>query len=121
MRNRTTIVDVARVAGVSKSLVSLAIRDDPGVSEETRARILRVAEDLGYRSNLWARSLVQGSTGLVGVLLTDLSNDYHTDVVIGLEDAATERGLGVLIGHGRRDAERLTAQLDRFVQLGVDG
>lgn len=121
MRNRTTIVDVAKAAGVSKSLVSLAIRGDAGVSDETRQRILAVADDLGYRSNVWARSLAHGKTNMIGVLLTDLSNPYHTDVVIGVEDAAHERGQNVLISHGRRDPDLLASQLRKFEALGVDG
>lgn len=122
MRSRPnpTIVDVARVAGVSKSLVSLAIRGDAGVSSESRARILKVADELGYRSNRWARSLVRGRSQLVGVLLTDLKSAYHTDVVVGVEDAAAERTLEVVISHGRRDSATLAARLDSLVRLGVD-
>ena len=71
------------------------------MSDETRQRILAVAGDLGYRSNVWARSLAHGKTNMIGVLLTDPSNPYHTDVVIGVEDAAHERGQNVLISHGR--------------------
>lgn len=116
-----TIVDVARQAGVSKSLVSLAIRNDPGVSARTRQRILQVADELGYRSNMWARSLVRGQTQLIGVLLTDLRNAYHTDIVVGVEDAAAERDFHVVISHGRRDPALLASQLDSLVSLGVDG
>ncbi|MFD3790499.1 LacI family DNA-binding transcriptional regulator [Streptomyces cyaneofuscatus] len=118
---RPTILDVARVAGVSKSLVSLALRGDSGVSENTRVRIAAAAEELGYRSNALARGLVQGRTMLLGVLLTDLANPYHTDVVAGVEESAGEAGLGVLLAHGRRDAKRLAAQLDTLVELNVDG
>ncbi|PCG84933.1 LacI family transcriptional regulator [Streptomyces sp. WZ.A104] len=118
---RPTILDVARVAGVSKSLVSLALRGDAGVSESTRARISAAADQLGYRSNALARGLVQGRTMLLGVLLTDLANPYHTDVVAGIEEAAGEVGFGVLLAHGRRDAKQLTTQLDTLVGLNVDG
>ncbi|GAA4674058.1 substrate-binding domain-containing protein [Streptomyces chumphonensis] len=118
---RPTILDVARVAGVSKSLVSLALRGGPGVSESARARITAAADQLGYRSNALARGLVQGRTMLLGVLLTDLANPYHTDVVAGVEEAAAEAGFGVLLAHGRRDAERLATQLGTLVELNVDG
>ncbi|MFB8127560.1 LacI family DNA-binding transcriptional regulator [Streptomyces bacillaris] len=118
---RPTILDVARAAGVSKSLVSLALRGDAGVSESTRARITAAADQLGYRSNALARGLVQGRTMLLGVLLTDLANPYHTDVVAGIEESAGEAGFGVLLAHGRRDAKRLASQLDTLVQLNVDG
>lgn len=118
---RPTIVDVAAAAGVSKSLVSLALRGDPGVSEETGARILAAADRLGYRSNRLARGLVQGRTMILGVLLTDLANPYHTEVVAGVEEAAEGRGFTVLLAHGRRDRGRLEHQLDSLLQLNVDG
>lgn len=114
-------MDVAREAGVSKSLVSLAIRGDAGVSTATRKRILKVASDLGYRSNRWARSLVAGRTHLVGVLLNDLGNAHNTDLVDAIEEAASPHGLGVLVNHGRRDPELLQERLGSLVELGLDG
>jgi DNA-binding LacI/PurR family transcriptional regulator len=119
--HRPTIVDVARAAGVSKSLVSLALRGDPGVSEATRSRIAEIAEQLGYRSNRLARSLVQGRTGLIGAIATDLGNAYYSEILSGVEVAAESAGFGVLIGQGRRDAGRLASRLDDLVGLGVDG
>ncbi|GAA4622834.1 LacI family DNA-binding transcriptional regulator [Cellulomonas oligotrophica] len=119
--HRPTIVDVALTAGVSKSAVSLALRGDPGVSDATRRRVLEAAEEIGYRSNSWARSLARGRSGLLGVVLTDLHSAFHTDVAHGVEDAADEHGLGVLLGHGRRDARTLAARVDAMLGLGVDG
>lgn len=116
-----TIHDVAQAAGVSKSSVSLAIRGQKGLSEHTRNHILAVAQELGYRSNVWARSLVQGRTGLVGVLLGDLGNSYHRDVTTGIEDAAAERDLRLVLAHGRRDPVRLQRELDSLLALGVEG
>lgn len=116
-----TIVDVARAAGVSKSLVSLAIRNDAGVSAATRERILKVADEIGYRSNHWARSLVAGRTNLVGVLLNDLGNAYNTDIVDAIEDAAALLGLSVVISHGRRTPDVLAARLESLMRLGLDG
>ncbi|MVT27194.1 LacI family DNA-binding transcriptional regulator [Nesterenkonia alkaliphila] len=118
---RPTIHDVAEAAGVSKSAVSLAIRNQRGVSEATREHILQVAQELGYRSNVWARSLVQGRTGLIGILLQDLGNSYHRDVTAGVEDAAVANDLRLVIGHGRRDAKRLQGELDSLLALGVEG
>lgn len=118
---KVTILDVARAAGVSKSAVSLALRGDPGLGVGTRASIVAEAERLGYRQNRWARSLVQGRTGLVGVLLTDLSNDYQTEIVHGIEDAAEQAGLEVVLSHGRRDPELLERRLAQLGDLGVDG
>jgi DNA-binding LacI/PurR family transcriptional regulator len=118
---RPTIVDVAEAAGVSKSLVSLALRGDPGVSAATRTRITDVAARLGYRSNRLARSLVQGRTALFGAITTDLGNAYYTEIVSGVEAAAENAGFGLLIGQGRRDAGRLASRLDDLIGLNVDG
>lgn len=118
--NRPTIVDVARAAGVSKSLVSAALRGEPGVSAASRDRILDAAAALGYRTNGWAQRLVSGRSDLVGVLLTDLRNAYQTEIVNGIEDAAHAAGLDVILSHGRRDRDLLRARLSGLVALGVD-
>ncbi|UFU08036.1 LacI family DNA-binding transcriptional regulator [Ruania halotolerans] len=118
---RPTIMDVARQAGVSKSLVSLALRGDPGVSASSRDRIRTIATDLGYHSNRLARALARGRSQLVGVVLNDLHSDHHTDVVAGLEDAAAERGIEILIAHGRRDPATLAQRIDSLAALGTDG
>lgn len=121
MKPRPTLVDVAARAGVSKSLVSLALRGDPGVSERTRERIRLAADELGYRSNALARSLKQGRTMLVGVVLSSLDNPYHTEIVAGVEEAAEAAGLSVLLVHGSRDRGHLARHLDTLLGLNVDG
>lgn len=118
---RPTIIDIASAAGVSKSAVSLALRGDEGVSEATRQRIRAVADALGYRSNAVARALVQGRTGLIGVVVTDLRNPYHTDVALGVEELAAETGLRAIIAHGDREPDRLAQHLDAMVSLNVEG
>jgi len=66
---RTTIADVAREAGVSKGLVSFALNDRPGVSSETRDRILRVASELGWRPSMRARSLSTSQSFALGLVI----------------------------------------------------
>jgi len=118
---RPTLHDVAEHANVSKSLVSLALRGDPGVGEQTRLRILRSADELGYRSNALARSLREGRTMLIGAVLSSLDNPYHVEIVAGLEQAAEQAGLGVIMVHGSKDLDRRARHLDALLDLGVDG
>ena len=109
-----TLADVAREAGVSSAAASMALNDRPGVSRRTRERVLLAARHLGYRRR-------RRGAGLIGVLPTDLGNPYHTDVIAGIEAEAETLGPGVVIAHGRRDGEHLGRQLQRLLELDVDG
>ncbi|WP_418275048.1 LacI family DNA-binding transcriptional regulator [Isoptericola jiangsuensis] len=120
-RARPTLLDVAAAAGVSKSLVSLALRGDPGVSAETRERIVTVADHVGYRPSLSARALKQGRSMLVGAVISSLDNPYHTEIVASVEDAAETAGLSVVLAHGSRERGRLGDRVHQLLDLGVDG
>src|SRR4051794_41791333 len=68
-RRRPTIADVARRAGVSPAAVSFAVNDRPGVSPETRERILAAARELGWRPSASARALTEARTRAIGLVL----------------------------------------------------
>jgi DNA-binding LacI/PurR family transcriptional regulator len=118
---RPTIRDVARKAGVSKSLVSMVIRGEEKVSATSREAVLRAAAELGYRPNLMARSLVQRRTRIVGVMVSDLSNPFFGDVVSGIQQKAAELGYRVLFTTGDRQHEREMEAIENLLELWVDG
>jgi LacI family transcriptional regulator len=99
---RITMHDVARRAGVSQPLVSLVIGGSTSVrvAEATRERILRAAEELGYRPNVIARALVQSRSYSLGIIIPDLYNPFFVDVVSGVDRVATEEGYAVLLCSG---------------------
>lgn len=112
--------DVARAAGVSQSAVSRAFARAPGVSEPTRARILKVAAGLGYQPNALASGLITRKSGMVGVVLSQLSNPFLAEATQFLFDALRRKGLHVLAfaaGSGR-DLEAATSEFGRY---RVDG
>lgn len=116
-----TIVDVAERAGVSKSLVSLVMRDAPNVSDERREAVLRAAEEIGYRPNAVARSLVRRRSFVIGVMVSDLHNPFFTEVVDGIQTAAREAGYHALFNTGGRSAAGEADALDTLLQLRTDG
>jgi len=97
--SRVTMHDVAKRAGVSQPLVSLVIGGSQSVrvSDATRDRILRAAEELGYRPNVIARALVQSRSYSLGIIVPDLYNPFFVDVVAGVERVAAEEGYAVLL------------------------
>lgn len=113
--------DVARKAGVSRALVSLALSGSPKVSDQSRAAVEAAARELGYRPNLMARTLASRRTMTIGVLLDDLHNPFYADVADGLLAAATQRGYRVLITAGLRRGETQKVAVDTLLQLHVDG
>jgi DNA-binding LacI/PurR family transcriptional regulator len=94
---RPTIRDVAERAGVSKSLVSLVMRDEPMVREEKRRRVKQAADELGYRMNLAARSLSDVRSKTVAVLAADLRNPLLVDIVERAGQVFEEEGLNTLL------------------------
>lgn len=93
---RVTMRDVARVAGVSQPLVSIVFRNAPGASEQTRANVLEVAEQLGYRRDERARLLRQGRSRLLGVAF-EPTQPFHGEILDGLHSAARGRGYDVAL------------------------
>jgi LacI family transcriptional regulator len=87
-----TIVDIARAAGVSKSTVSLVLKASPQVREETRQRVLKSMDALGYVYNRSAASLRRARTSIVGMVINDLSNPFFAELAIGIERALQNSG-----------------------------
>lgn len=96
MQRRPTLEDVATRAGVSRALVSIVMRDAPGASEQTRDRVRRAADELGYRPDRRARRLRQLRTKLIGVTFT-AGQEFHADLVDGVYVAAEELGYDVVL------------------------
>jgi LacI family transcriptional regulator len=94
-----TILDVARMAGVSKSTVSNVVRGVTGVTEDKRARVLRAVDALGYRPNVLARQLVQQRTTIFGVMVGDLANPFHAEMTRQIERHAAARGYRVMFSN----------------------
>lgn len=116
-----TIRDVAARAGVSKSSVSRVLQGSPLVSESSREAVLRAVEELGYRPNAAARTLVSRRSNAIGVLLTDLRNPFLMEIVDGIEPVAEKYGYTVLVVSGKRHSRAEASALHRLLELRVDG
>ena len=125
---RATLADVAERASVDRSVVSRVLSGDSRLSirDSTRERVLQAVADLQYRPNATARSLRQGRTGILGLLIPDFLNPVYPAIVKGAESAAGELGAGLLVASscdggfgGHRYAELVTqGRIDGLVLAG---
>lgn len=96
-RQAPTAHDVARLAGVSQSAVSRCFTPGASISEETRQRVRAAAEQLGYRPNLIARSLITRRSTLIGVVIPDLDNPFYANVLDTLSAMLKAAGFRILL------------------------
>ncbi|MEV5438451.1 LacI family DNA-binding transcriptional regulator [Streptomyces sp. NPDC052682] len=120
------MADVAEKAGVSRALVSIVFRNQPGASRETRERVLRVADEIGYRPDNAARLLARGRSRTLGVMFT-VHQTFHTNLIEGIYPEAERLGYDVLLSaaaQGRSEAKAVEALLghrcEAVILLGPD-
>ncbi len=116
-----TIHDVARLASVSVATVSNALNGARPVAAATRARVLKAVEALGYAPHAAARSMRGGSSGLIGLIVADITNPFFTSLVQAVERAANAKGYAVLLCNSDEDHEREEQHLQLLRRQRVDG
>ena len=105
-RRPVSIKDIARLAQVSHSTVSRALRDSTLVNEETAQRIKQIAREAGYQASAVARSLVTQETRTIGVVVTTITDPFVSEVVSGIEETANLLGYSILLAESNADPER---------------
>jgi LacI family transcriptional regulator len=123
VRTSVTIRDVARLAEVHPGTVSRALNEQTRalVNEETAARVLRAADQLGYRPNPIARGLKTNRSYTIGVMIPDLTNPLFPPIVRGIEDQLGDAGYTLLIVNTDNDPERERSHIDAMRARQVDG
>ena len=90
-------IDVARLAGVSQAAVSRTFTKGSSVSEETRRKVIEAAEQLGYRPNVIARSLIQKSTNIIGLVVRRFTNPFYARTIRDFTRLLQEQGYWTLL------------------------
>ncbi len=121
MANHVTMADVAREAGVSLMTVSRVVNNKGEVSEATRKRILEVIEKLGYRPSGIARSLATSRTGIIGLIVPDISNPFFADLAKGMEYVAYSESYNVFLCSTEENPQRELRALQSMAEYRVDG
>jgi DNA-binding LacI/PurR family transcriptional regulator len=120
-KKRISIKDIASVAGVSHPTVSRALRGEGRFSEETRSRIVNIAQELGYTPNLVARGLVTQRTRSIGIVVTNIADPFHSEIIRGVEHVVRAADYSLFLGSTTADPEQELQVVRSFVGRSVDG
>jgi len=117
-----SISDIARICGVSKATISRVINDkSDGVGEDTKLRIKKVIQELNYRPNMLARSVATSRSGLVGLIIPDVSNLFYPKIIRGVSNYLELHDYSLILCNSDYDSDKERAQLLSMVDKRVDG
>lgn len=112
--------DIARDLGVSAVTVSKVLRDHPDIGQATKERVLKRVQELQYRPNLMARSLVTGRTSLIALVIPDLAHAFFTEVAISISEVLRKHGYTTLIAWTAEDEKLQLSEIEHLLSFGAD-
>lgn len=101
-----TIKELAAKSGFSKSTVSRVINNDPNVNDQTRKKVLAVIEEMDYKPNIIARSMITGSLPIILIIVGDIQNHYFARTVVGIEKELTEKNYMAVVYNSMYDVDK---------------
>lgn len=120
-RTRTSIVDIARAAGVSKSTVSLVLQNSPLVSGKTREKVNAHINALGYIYNRGAANLRQAKSKIVGIVVNDLTNSFFAELAVGMDLVVQSAGYVQFLAHSGESVDRQREVISTMRENGIAG
>lgn len=118
---RPTIIDVANKANVSKSTAARALAGSSNITEDTRQRVIEAARAVGYERNHLAAGMRSGRSGLLGLVIPDISNPFWSDVARGAQDRAAKNDFSLLVFSSDWDHDKEASHLKALRRARVDG
>ncbi|HWI94226.1 MAG TPA: LacI family DNA-binding transcriptional regulator [Flavisolibacter sp.] len=116
-----TIKDIAKALNLSTSTVSRALRGSYEISAETKKQVLEYAEKINYRPNPIALSLKERRTRAIGVVVSEIANNFFSQAINGIESIAYNKGYHVIITQSHESQDRERVDVEHLAARGVDG
>jgi LacI family transcriptional regulator len=116
-----SIKDIAKSLGVSTATVSKALNNKPGISKEMRLKVLKKAEEMGYIINSLARGMKTSKTFTIGVLISDITNPFFSEVILSMERVLYAKKYNLIICNVGESHEKEREYLELLVSKKVDG
>ncbi|WP_412466581.1 LacI family DNA-binding transcriptional regulator [Pedobacter sp. KLB.chiD] len=117
----STIKDIAKALGLSTSTVSRALRDRYEISEETKKLVLAYAKKVNYRANPIARSLKERKSYAIGIIVSEIANNFFSQVINGIESIAYEKDYQVIISQSHESYQQEKLNVEHLASRSIDG
>lgn len=121
MNKETTIYDIANRLNLSASTISRALKGNELINKETRKRVLKCAEELGYRSNAFASNLRTQRTNTIGVIVPRLDSNFMSACLAGMEEVANANGYNMIISQSLESVAKEAVNANIMFNKRVDG
>jgi len=118
---KTTITEIAKIAGVSKTTVSRVLSGGSNVSKKTKDKVLKVIEQNNYKPSIIAQSLRTNKTKTIGLVIADIENPFYARVAKGVIDTAEIKNYNVILCNSNNDINSEEKEIDTLINRGVDG
>lgn len=118
---QATIKDIARELNVSSSTVSRALKDYPGISDETKRKVKELADKLNYRPNAVALSLRKSKSFTIGVIIPEVVHFFFSTVISGIEEVAFANGYNVILCQTNEKLSREQSSIETMLSNQIDG
>ena len=118
---KITLKELASQLGLSVASVSRALNDSHEISEETKVKVRKLASDLDYRPNIFASSLRNNRSKTLALIIPELSNNFFTQVLKGVEHVANSKGYHVMVYGSGENSEKELSILQHLTNGRVDG
>jgi LacI family transcriptional regulator len=119
--DQVTIKDIARELNVSSSTVSRALKEYPGISDETKRKVRELADKMNYRPNAIALSLRKSRSFTIGVIIPEVVHFFFSTVISGIEEVAFARGYKVILTQTNEKLVREKSSIDTMLSNQIDG
>lgn len=113
--------DVAKKAGVSVSTVSRVVGEYGYVSESVREKIQNICDELNYKPNVIARSLIKKKTNTIGLIITDIHNPFYIKILDVVEQIANQNGYSILLCNSGESLEKERLNIETLIRRQIDG
>lgn len=116
-----TIKDIAKALNLSTSTISRALRDSYEISPETKKIVLEYAKKINYRANPIARSLKERRSHSIGVIVSEIANNFFSQVINGVESVAYDKNFQIIISQTHESSERERLNVEYLTSRSIDG